>query len=253
MTDRDDDRARLSHGVIFLHGEPAVLAAVHLHAEPILALDLAAIGTDIDYAGIRIARDRGGAGADIAAAIVRVPERRRERAEIDGVSFHHVFEHRAVAHRARRDRLEVAQFLAPGIEQFDAAQFRRKTKRNRSAFLRLQEVGEDAKARRIALDRVEHQRRAVLLGADFGEGADLQIPIGVAECLQVVVALQAIDEIPQIVAPVGSASVHETTPPKRAHYGFSQLAAQPKATAPVRNTTISILRSWARVMLAAID
>src|SRR6476646_1970076 len=106
MADRDYDRARLTHRMIFLHGEPAVLAAVHLHAQPVLALDLAAIGADIDDAGIRIARDRGRASAAIAAAVLRVPERRRKRAEIDGVTLHHVFEHGAIAHGVRRDRFE---------------------------------------------------------------------------------------------------------------------------------------------------
>ena len=61
-----------------------------------LVVDHHAVGAAVEPAGVGVARDVVAAGADIAPAVVRVPQRRGEFRDVDVVALEHVLEDRPV-------------------------------------------------------------------------------------------------------------------------------------------------------------
>src|SRR5690606_2863567 len=82
--------------------DAAVLAGDDLQADRLVVDQHRAVGADVGGAGIGIAGDHRAAGADVAPAVVLVPERHGQNAEVYGIAFEHVLLDRAVGYDARR-------------------------------------------------------------------------------------------------------------------------------------------------------
>src|SRR5262249_34945389 len=74
------------------------------HARP---LRLHTVGAVIDPAGIGILHDHHAAGADVIAAVVLVPARRRNFLDVHVLSAAHVLKQRSALDRHRRDALRL--------------------------------------------------------------------------------------------------------------------------------------------------
>ena len=85
-------------------------------------MDHDAVGADVDPAVVGVARDIERAGADVAAAVARVPARRWEDGHVDVVAAPHVLEDGAIADLDGGQGLHAADLLPPGIRDFDPRQ-----------------------------------------------------------------------------------------------------------------------------------
>ena len=88
---------------IFVAMDAAVLAFGDLAAHGLAVVDLAAIGAEIEPAGVRVLRHHAVGGADEARLVQLVVARHRKFQHVDVVAFDHVLEH-----RARRSRSAAA-------------------------------------------------------------------------------------------------------------------------------------------------
>ncbi len=90
---------------IFLAMDIAVMAARGDEADRLLVVHHGAIGAGIEPVLLRVAGDAVGAGADVAAAVLLVPDRRREFGHVDVVAGQHVFQHRPVVDDLMRNAI----------------------------------------------------------------------------------------------------------------------------------------------------
>ena len=145
----------------------------------IAVVQLRAIGAGVEPVLLRIAGDAVSAGADIAAAVLFVPDRRRKFGEIDVVADKHVFQHRTVFDDLVRNDFLFRQIrLAIGIAEFPFGQVIGKAEGHVAAGAG-EHVQKNAKALRAAGNVVEHHARAVL-GAQhrLGGEPDIFLPAG---------------------------------------------------------------------------
>ena len=116
-------RHRLAALEIFLAVDRAVMARRHQDADRGLVVHHGAIGAGVEPVLLRIAGDAVGAGADVAAAVLLVPDRRREFRHVDVVAGQDVLEHRTVLDDLVRDDLLLLEIgLAIGVAQFPFGQ-----------------------------------------------------------------------------------------------------------------------------------
>ena len=143
-------------------------------------MDHDAVGAAIDPAVVGIAHDVVAAGADIAAAVLRVPLRRREFGDVDGVALHDVLHHRAGVDEFRRDALEHAGVIdAKAFAQLQLGQLGGKSERHVLA-LAGEEIDQEAAALERAGHVLEHEaRRVVGVRRHFGDHADILL-VGLA-------------------------------------------------------------------------
>ena len=128
----------------------ATLLVVHLHA----------IGAVVDPAGVGMAHDHHVAGADVVAAVVLVPSRRRDLEQVDVVAACRRSPAAApLAHRAPAGSSSLLHVVAPVAHQFHVGGVGRQAERQIDAPGRGEDVGEHAVAARIARNVVEQHRR----------------------------------------------------------------------------------------------
>ena len=90
--------------------------------------------------------------------------------------------------------------LHPGLQRVERLQRRIDAERQRRALRRGGGVGEDAKARRVALDAVEQQRRAFRrAGRHLGDAAELELRVGAVDAPQRAKLVHLLDEAAQIL------------------------------------------------------
>jgi hypothetical protein len=146
-----------------------------------LVKDLRPIGAGIEPLLLRVAGDGIGAGTDVAAAVLFVPNRRREFQNVDGVAHQHVFEDRPVVDDLVRHDFRLSQErLTIGVAQLPFRQMVGEAERHvapRSG----EHVHQQTKARRTAVDVLEHDARPVL-GAQnrLSSEPDILLPVGAA-------------------------------------------------------------------------
>ena len=170
-------RHRLAALEIFLAMDVAVMSRRDQDADRIAVVHLCAVGAGIEPVLFRVAGDAVGAGADIAAAVLLVPDRRREFRHVDVVADQHVFQHRAVVDDLMRNDFLILEIgFAIGVAQFPFGQMIGKAERHVAARAG-EHVEQHAKALRAAGDIVEHDTGAVL-GAQhrFGGEPDILLP-----------------------------------------------------------------------------
>src|SRR5262245_39065087 len=107
------DRARLAALVIAALDQVAVLALGAHDRRRARAVGLHAIGAVVDPAGVGILHDHHAAGADIVAAVVLVPPRRRDALDVDVLAAADVFHERPGFDRDRRDAARLLHVFAP--------------------------------------------------------------------------------------------------------------------------------------------
>ena len=177
-----------------------VLAGRDVEAERLLVVDHHAVGAAIDPALVRIAHDVVAAGADVAAAVLRVPLRRRKFGDVDRIAGHDVLHHRAGFDEFRRDALHVRPVVgAETIAQLDLRQLSREAERHVLA-LAVEEIEEEAAALDRARHVVEHEaRRVVGVRGHFRHHADVALPGETLDLFDFAELLRLFEPFAQIV------------------------------------------------------
>src|SRR5919109_2839105 len=86
--------------------DAAMVARLHHDAHGFFVMHLRAIRAGVEPVFLRVAGDAVGAGADVAAAVLFVPLRRRKYGDVDAITHHDVLEHGSVVdHDVRHDAL----------------------------------------------------------------------------------------------------------------------------------------------------
>ena len=165
-----------------------MLAFGDLAADGLAVIDLAAIGAEIEPAGVGILGDDAAGGADEARFVGFVMPRHREFQDVDGVAFDDVLEYRAVVDKARRQRFELAHARVVALHDIGLARVvERQSERERDALDRRQLPVERAKTFWIAGHVVEQDRRrqpAAFFGEHMGDRAHLDVPMGAGDALK---------------------------------------------------------------------
>ena len=175
--DDERDRARLLALEVLVAELAPVLPwrDVDRHVTSVLHLD--AIGPDVDPVAVRILEDVADAGAEVPAAVERMPLRGGEFEHVDVLAAQHVLEDGAVLHEPRGHapvRLGETEELVHERPPLDVDG---KPERERQASARRVRVHEDAVAGGIARDVVEEDRgRVVGVVEHLRDAADVLLP-----------------------------------------------------------------------------
>ena len=175
--EHDRDRHRLLARLVLVAHLPALLAGRDVEAAGFLVVDHHAVGAAIDPALVGIADDGVAAGADVAAAVLGVPLRRREFGDVDRVAGDDVLHHRAAVDVFRRDALHVGGVVgAEAVAQLDLGHVGREAERHVLAPA-VEEIDQHAAARQRVRHVLEHEaRRVVGVVGHLGHHADVLLP-----------------------------------------------------------------------------
>src|SRR5215471_11440282 len=182
-----DDRERTGLALLpVLFGDNGAVPAamVELHGDFVSPVHLDAVDRGIDPAAVGIAHDHDRARADKRAAVVAVPDRRRQLGEVD------VFAPAGVLQKGRV------------LDDYGRArpQSRIDAERERSPLRAGGGVGEDAKAARKALDAVEQKGWAIgPPRRHLGDGADLEARVRALDASQCAELVDEPDEFAQVL------------------------------------------------------
>src|SRR5215469_957486 len=113
------DRTGLAAFMIFAHDEIAVLALGAVNGCYVTIMHLDPVGAVIDPAGIRVLHDHHAGGADEIAAVLFVPFRRRDAAQIELVAAKSIVLDRAACDSDRRNRFHLSHRAAPELNEID--------------------------------------------------------------------------------------------------------------------------------------
>ena len=186
----------------------AVMARRHQHADRGLVVHHGAVGAGVEPVLLRVAGDAVGAGADVAAAVLLVPDRRGELGDVDGVAGQHVLEDRAVVDDLVRDRLLLLQVgLAEAVGQLPFGQVIGKAERHVAADAG-EHVEQHAEALGAARDVVEHHAGAVLGAQDrLGGEPDVLLPVRALDVAHLAEQLGAREPFAQVVVGDGAVTL----------------------------------------------
>ena len=201
VADADRHRTGLALLEIFLADDPAVLAGRHPQAQRLLVMDHHPVGADIDPIGIRVLHDHQIAGADEAPAVELMEERHRELVDIHVLVAIDVLQHGAGLDGAGRDRLEILHAVAIGADDVEGGVGLGQAEGDGEALGRIGHARKDAEALLIARNVVEQQAGRVLgriVIDHLGDGADLEVPVGAVDVLDLAGALDAFEPVPQV-------------------------------------------------------
>src|SRR6266567_7734532 len=114
VSERHRHRARLAARPVLAHDCVAVAATRDHDAGGALVVDLYTVRASVDPAGVRVAHDDQAACADVVSAVILMPARRCELAEVDSYALGDVVQDRPAAYRfiwhASIGRAELAPF-----------------------------------------------------------------------------------------------------------------------------------------------
>jgi hypothetical protein len=177
-----------------------MMACGHHDADGLPVVHLCSVGAGIQPVLLRVAGDAVGAGADIAAAVLLVPFRRRKFGDVDIVTHHDVFEHRPVVDDdVRHDALVLQISLAVGVAQLPLGEVLGKTERHVATGAG-KHVEEQTEALRAAGDILEHHAWAVFRAQHrFGGEPDVLLAIGALDGADLAQALRHGEPFAQIV------------------------------------------------------
>ena len=168
--------------------DAAVLALGDLAADGLAVIDLAAIGAEVEPAGVGVLRHHAVGGADEARLVQLVVARHRKFQHVDVVALEHVLEDRPVVDEARRQRFELLHARVILLHDVDLALvFERQAERERDAAHRGELPVQGAVALRVAGHVVEQdggRGAAALLGEHVGDRAHLDVPMGAVDLAQ---------------------------------------------------------------------
>src|SRR5262249_14841396 len=186
--------------LVFVAHLAAVLARRDVEPGGLGVMDHHALGAAIDPPLIGIGGDVEAAGADVAAAVGRVPFGRGEDRDVNVVPPHHVLENRTVVDVFGRDaRHRPEEIGAKPFAELDLAQIGGKAERHVLA-LAAEEVDQHA----AAFDRPRHfgkheTRRAVVVRRDARDHADVIFPGEPVHVLDFAELARLLEPLPQVV------------------------------------------------------
>jgi len=125
-------------------------------------VDHDAVRAVIDPAFIGITRDIDAAGADIAAAVLVVPERRRKLEHVDVAILLHVLHKRGFLDELRGHRFDLFIVFLPNPHEIHFGVAGRESESQSQTLARGERIGQHAVALGIAFDVLEKHGRAVL-------------------------------------------------------------------------------------------
>ncbi len=198
--DHHGDRHRLAALEIFLAVDPAVMALRHDEADGLLVVHLRAVGAGVEPVLLGVDGDAVGAGADIAAAVLLMPDRRGELGDVDVIAHHDVLKNRSALDHLMRNDFGILEIgLAIGVGELPFGQVIRKSE-GQVAPLAGEHVEQHAEALRAAGHVLEHDAGAVL-GAQDGLGGepDILLPGCAAHDLHLTKPLRERDPLAQVV------------------------------------------------------
>ena len=176
-----------------------MLAGRDIEADAFRVVHHDPVGTAIDPAGLWITGDVEAPRADIAAAIVRIPERSREFRHVDVIVLEDVFEDRAVTNDLVRDGLKILGMPMVRAREFELVEMFREAQRQVLAGA-CEPVDEQAEAFRTAIDLVEYNGRSALVVAhDLNHLANVSMPVDPAYDLEIAHLLDRHDPVAQIL------------------------------------------------------
>ncbi len=230
--------------MVLAHDDAAVLAGRHHHRGHTGLVALHPIAAVVEPAGIRITHNHHAAGADIRAAIMLVPDRRRDFLDIDILAFEHVFQERPAIDLARLMRRRMLHVIAPPLNQLHFGCLRRQSERNVDTRHRGQDVGDDAPAAGKPRHVVEQQRGIAHLALiNVDDAADLLFGFGALDGFQLSGGCDALDPVPQIL--VGHCNSSRISPPSRPRCHEFPPPRQPRfspATSTCRHGVCFVIR-----------
>ena len=172
--DHDHGRHRLAAREILVAVHPPVLAGRDVVADGLLVLHHHPVGAEIHPAGVGVDRHVVAAGADIVPAVLGVPERRGELAEIHVVALEHVLGDRPAFDLLIGDRGQILELgVVIGLAELDLGEVGREAERHVLAPA-AEEVDQHAVARLVPRDVVEDDAVGfVRVHDELGRLADL--------------------------------------------------------------------------------
>src|SRR5262249_33179259 len=177
------DRHRRAARLVLVAHLAAVLAGRDVEARGLGVVDHHAIGAAVDPALVGIAGDVEAAGADVAAAVGRVPFGCGEGGDVDVVSGHDVLENRTIVDVSGRDaRHRPHEIGAEPFAQFDLAEIGGKAEHHVLAL-----AAEEVDQHPAAFDRprhlTEHEAGRAIVVDHAGDHADILLPAEAAHVL----------------------------------------------------------------------
>jgi hypothetical protein len=162
-------------------------------------MDHHAIGAAVDPALVGIAGDVEAAGADVAAAVGRVPFGRGEGGDVDVVSGHDVLENRTVSNVFGRDaRHRAHEIGAEPFAQLDLAEIGGEPERHVLA-LAAEEIDQHPAAFDRARYCVEHEAGRTVVVDHARDHADILLPGEPAHVLDLAELARLLEPLTQIV------------------------------------------------------
>src|SRR6266542_1808256 len=148
---------------------------------------------------IGVFHDHHAARADVAPAVMLVPARRRKFQQIDFVAAVDVSCDRTIRNFNGLEGLLATELLFPRANDVESGELRIETEGQRGRRSRTDGICHNAKTFRIALDIIEENdlwiRRA---GGDFGDRAQLQIPISAVYTAQFAKAVNGVNVFAEV-------------------------------------------------------
>ena len=239
----EHDRAGLAAVPVLFDDARAVVRGRDVGGDGVPVVHHRAVGAEVDPAGVRVGVDVDAAGADVAPAVVRVPERDRKARDIHVVAFKVVFKYRPVVDifhgevlRAPGDLLHDA---GDGAQHGEVVALCVNAERRAEGRRVEHRAAQDAIARGIALEAAEEQRRALPLAVELRECADLGVERRAVDGFELTGGVYFGEKCSQIEGIFHI--IHLFSPPRPPRAGISASAAR-IAAAPCRRCGLSARR-----------
>ena len=195
----DEDRAGLLALEVRVAELAAVLAGRDVHADAFAVVDHHPVGAEVDPVRVGVLQDVDDAGAQVAAAVQRVPLRGGEFQDVHGVAAQHVLHHRTVAHDPRRERPALLGELEETVHERAPFDVDRQAERQGEALAGRVRVREDPESGRIAGDVVEQHGGGVIgVMEHLGDASDVLFPGRAAHIAELAQVADALDPVAQI-------------------------------------------------------
>ncbi len=171
-------------------------------------LDHHSIGADVNPPRVGVTRHHRDAGADVASAVVFVPKRGREAREVNVAASDDVLEDRPPLEHlrleARRGGFPLARFAAKRLDEPDCVEPWVEAEGDRHPARVAEGTGQHPVPAWIADDVIEQEsRRGLPAVIDLRDRADLAVPVGTGDVLQLPQALDSRNPTAELGRPGG--------------------------------------------------
>ena len=165
-----------------------------------LLVNLHPVRSGVHPSGVRVAHHDDVAGAQVASAVLRMPERRGELRDVHLGLGLAILQHRAILHLPGRHGGELLQAITPLLHELLARQLGGQVEAQADARQRRQHVRQQPVAIGMALDLLEQQGRVLHIPlVEIRQPADLQIGVGALDAGQLTQLLDPVDPFAQVL------------------------------------------------------